>query len=88
MVCPLLRKGMSPYRRAALFLIRLIATGFILFPLLEVAAYLAAFLNTGKRTDITFRTILWPAISLLVGVVILIKSSSLAKRLTRDFEDE
>lgn len=81
------KNQMNPYRRAALFLIRLIATGFILFTLLQAAAYLAVFLKTGKKPEFTALSIFWQSLSLLIGVVLLGKSNTIAKRLTQDFDE-
>jgi len=78
---------MNPYTRAALFLIRLIATGFILFTVLPVAAYLAVFLKSGKKPELSALSIFWQSLSLLIGLALLFKSNAIAKKLTEDFEE-
>ncbi|MFN7140732.1 MAG: hypothetical protein ACK4UN_15455 [Limisphaerales bacterium] len=77
---------MSPYRRAALLLIRLVAFGLMLFSVLQVGAYFFL-LRTGQSpTDGPFLLTL-KVLPFLVGLYLLVKSSSIAKRLTEDFEE-
>ena len=76
---------MNPYTKAALFLIRLVAFAFILFGGLELGAeYFAHRQNkTGSNAVWLFLEIF----SLLIGLVLLFKSKSIARKLTEDFED-
>lgn len=76
---------MSPYKRAALLLIRLVASGFILFGVLNLAFYvLKHFLD---KTDLQVGRCLLSGVPVVIGLVILIKSSAIANRLTQDFDE-
>lgn len=76
---------MNPYTKAALFIIRLIAFAFILFGALQLGAdYFASRQNKPSAGT------LWlflKVFSLLLGFVLLFKSSAIAKKLTEDFDD-
>ena len=76
---------MNPYTKAALFITRLVAFGFILFGALPLGAdYLA------RRQNKPSGSTLWlflEILSLLVGFVLLFKSGAIAKKLTEDFEE-
>ncbi|MBA4148251.1 MAG: hypothetical protein H0X66_09055 [Verrucomicrobia bacterium] len=76
---------MSPYRRAALLLIRLVAFGLMLFSILQMGAYFFL-VRTGKTPDDSLVMISLKTLPLLIGFGLLIKSSSIAKRVTEDFE--
>lgn len=77
---------MSPYRRAALLLIRLVAFGFILFSILQMGAYFLM-VRTDKTPEDSLVMISLKTIPLLIGLAVLIKSSAIAKKLTEDFEE-
>lgn len=77
---------MNPYTKAALFLIRLIAFGCILCSLLLLASY-AFYLNADKKPDDGMFSLALKTLPLLIGFVLLLKSSAIAKKLTEDFED-
>ena len=76
---------MNPYTKAALFIIRLVAFAFILFGALSLGAdYFAS------RQDKPNPGTLWlflEIFSVLLGIVLLIKSRELAKKFTDDLED-
>ena len=76
---------MNPYRKTALLLIRLIAFGCMLFGLLHVGAYMVA-AKAGKGVDRPLEIAL-KSLPLLVGLVLMFKSYSIAKRMTEDLED-
>jgi hypothetical protein len=76
---------MNPYTKAALFIIRLVAFAFVLFGALPIGAdYFAR--RQHKPTTGTLWLFL-EIFSVLLGIVLLIKSRELAKKLTEDFED-
>ena len=77
---------MNPYTKAALFVIRLVGAGFLFVGLALLAGDLFVILaqhEPGRRAMLALECVL-----LIAGVVVLWNSSALAKRLTRDFEDE
>lgn len=76
---------MSPYRKTALLLIRLVAFGCMLFSLLQLGAHLIA-LKAGKPVDSTI-VITLKSLPLVVGIVLMVKSYSIAKKLTEDFDE-
>ena len=76
---------MNPYKRGALLLIRLVAFGFILFGLIDLALYvLKLFLD---KTDLQVVRCLLSGVLIVIGLAILIKSSAIASRLTQDFDE-
>ncbi|MBI3852171.1 MAG: hypothetical protein HY298_18090 [Verrucomicrobia bacterium] len=76
---------MNPYKRAALLLIRLVASGFILFGLLDLGVYvLKHFLH---KADWQVMRCLLSGVPVVIGLVILIKSPAIAARLTQDFDE-
>ena len=76
---------MNPYNKAAVFVIRLIASGFMLFGLINVAFYLLqTYLD---KTDAQLARFILPGLFVLIGLTILIKSSAIATRLTQDFDE-
>lgn len=77
---------MSPYRRAALLLIRLVAFGLMLFGLLQMGAYFYV-KQMGKPPEDSLIMISLKTMPLVIGLIMLFKSSALAKRLTEDFEE-
>jgi len=76
---------MNPYTKAALFITRLVAFGFILFGALPLGTdYLS------RRQGNPSGSALWlflEILSLLIGFVLLLKSGAIAKKLTEDFEE-
>ena len=76
---------MSPYTKAALFIIRLVAFAFVLFGALPLGADYFA-----RRQHRPAAGTLWlflEIFSLLLGFVLLFKSREIAKKLTEDFEE-
>jgi hypothetical protein len=77
---------MSPIRRAARGIVRLIAVGLILIGGLSVGVEFAS--HRLRGTDIHVgRCILW-AVPVLIGTLVLFKSTTIAARLTEDLDDE
>ncbi len=76
---------MNPYRKAASFVIRMIAFGFILFGGLQLGAEFFA-RHQHKATTGNF-WIAMEILALLLGFILLFKSGALAKKLTEDFEE-
>jgi hypothetical protein len=76
---------MNPYYRLSLMLFRLVAAGFALVSLLNLALYWVKSRHDG--TPITPGHCAWLSIPLVIGVVILVKSSSLAHRLAQYLDD-
>ena len=75
---------MNPYRRAALFLIRLIAGGFLcigVFYLFPDAVLLRAHRKVGAL-PVTGHCLIF-----IAGMILLLKSDSLARKLTEDFDE-
>jgi hypothetical protein len=76
---------MNPYKKAALLLIRLVASGLMLFGVINIALYLMkSFLN---RSDVPTGRCLAMGIPIAIGLVILVKSSAIAGRLTQDLDE-
>ncbi len=76
---------MNPYTKAATFVVRLVAFAFILFGALPLGAEYFA-----RRQHKPISGTLWlflEIFSLLLGFVLLFKSSAIAKKLTEDFEE-
>lgn len=76
---------MNPYTKAASFVVRLVAFAFILFGALPLGANYFA-----SRQHKPSGSMIWmilEILSLLVGFVLLIKSTTIAKKLTEDFEE-
>jgi hypothetical protein len=76
---------MNPYKRAALLLIRLVASGFILFGLINLAFYLLK--HFLAKTDLQVVRCLLSGVPVVIGLAIFIKSSAIANRLTQDFDE-
>jgi hypothetical protein len=81
----MLSTRMNPYFRAALFLIRLIAAGFAIFGITLLCG--DVFLLLSHKPISGPGTLALKLLPLLIGLVLFLKSYSLAKRLTRDFEE-
>jgi hypothetical protein len=77
---------MNPYRRSALFLIRLIAFGLALFTVLQLGAYVF-YLKTNKKPADGRLAITLKIIPGLVGLGLMIKSGAIARKLTEDFDE-
>ena len=76
---------MNPYKKAALFIIRLVAFAFILFGSLQLGAEYFA-----RRQHKPSGSMIWlflEIFSLLLGFVLLFKSGAIAKKLTEDFDE-
>jgi hypothetical protein len=76
---------MNPYRRIALTVIRLVAAGCLLISTLNLGLY---YLKTHQARDSMHvgRSLLL-AIPLVIGILLLIKSTAIARRLTQDFDE-
>ena len=76
---------MNPYKKAALLLVRLIASGLMLFGVINIALYLLkSFLN---KADVPVGRCLAMGVPIVIGLVILTKSSTIAGRLTQDLDE-
>ena len=76
---------MNPYFKAALFLIRLIAAGFAICGITLLCSDVFLFLS---HKPISAPGVLaLKLLPLLIGLALFLKSDSLARRLTRDFEE-
>jgi len=74
----------SPYNKAALFLIRLIATGFVLCSLFLY--YDDLFLWLSHKPPHRAGALLLKAIPMIVGLAVFWKSDDIAKQLTKDLD--
>ena len=77
---------MSPYRRSALFLIRLVAFGLILFTVLWVALSVFAS-KAGKQPEAGWHVLALKVVPGVLGLFLFAKSGAIARRLTEDFEE-
>ena len=77
---------MNPYRKAALLLIRLVAFGFVMFGGLQAGLYFLM-QKSGRKIEDGAVLMALKTLPLLIGLVLLIKSYAIAKRLTEDFEE-
>lgn len=77
---------MNPYRRAALFLIRLTAIGLVLISLVLLSRYVLGWMAHQEVSTSAAITVL-QVVCLVGGMILLIKSDSLAGRLTEDLEE-
>ncbi len=75
---------MSPYTKAALFLIRLIAAGFLICSLCLYSSDL--FLWLAHRPPHRTIWLVLKAVPLIIGLVIFWKSDDMAKQLTKDLD--
>ena len=76
---------MNPYKKAALLLVRLVASGLMLFGLITLGLYLMkSFLD---KSGVPTGRCLLSGIATALGLAILIKSSAIASRLTQDFDE-
>jgi hypothetical protein len=77
---------MSPYTRAALFVIRMIAFGCILFTVVYFGLYFMA-TKVNKKPSEGPPSLVLKGMPLLVGLVLWAKSYAIAKRVTEDLDD-
>ena len=77
---------MNPYWRGAQFLIRLAAAGLIMWSVIEIGLRTFAKILHRAYTG-GFWSWFVMVVPLLVGLVLMIKSRSLARKLTEDFDD-
>lgn len=77
---------MSPYRKSALLLVRLVAFGCLIFSLLQLGAYVML-KQAGKPLPDSPLMMSLKLLPLLVGLVLLVKGSAIARKLTEDFEE-
>lgn len=75
----------NPYYRLALTLVCLVAVGFLIVGGLNLAVYW--FKSRHDHTDLKIGRCLYLSIPLVIGMLILVKSSALAHRLEQLFED-
>ncbi|EEF60908.1 hypothetical protein [Pedosphaera parvula] len=76
---------MNPYNRIALTVIRLVAAGCLLISIMNLGLY---YLKSQKdRVPMHAGRFLWLAIPLVIGIVLLVKSTAIARRLTEDFDE-
>ena len=81
-----LEAGMNPYFRGAQFVIRLTAGGLIMWSVIEIGLFV--FARILHRTNAGgFWSWCVMVVPLLTGFVLLVKSRSLARKLTEDFDD-
>ena len=77
---------MSPYRKGASLVIRMVAFALILFSAIFVASdFFDSKLR--RKNDLKIFPLLLKAIPFLAGAALFIKSDALAKKLTEDFDD-
>lgn len=76
---------MNPYRKAALFIIRLVAFAFILFGALQLGA--DYFTRRRGQPSAEMIWLILEILSVLLGIVLLLKSGTIAKKLTEDFDE-
>ncbi len=77
---------MSPYRKAALLLVRLTSFGLMLVGGLQLGAHLLL-VRAGKTPPDSNLMIAFKSLPLLIGLILLFKGSAIARKLTEDFEE-
>ena len=77
---------MNPYTKAALFLLRMIAFGFVLVSVLQLGSLVFYFAGP-KKPVIDWVSVGLRSIPLLIGLVLLIKSYAIARKLTEHFDE-
>lgn len=77
---------MSPYTKGALFLIRLVAFGLILFSAVLLSSYLF-YLVTKKKPEGGTLAFALKGLPLIIGVVLWAKGHKLARKLTEDLDE-
>ena len=76
---------MNPYTKGALFIIRMVAFGFILLGALPLGA--DYFVSRQHKPGDGIFWIALEILSVLAGLVLLGKSGAIAKKLTEDFDE-
>ena len=76
---------MSPFTRNAKTVVRLVAAGFLVVGVLNLLMYW--YQNHHDHKDLSILRCLWLSIPLVIGLLLLIKSSALARRLTQYFDE-
>jgi hypothetical protein len=76
---------MNPYKKIALMVIRLLGAGGFLIGVMNLSLYW--FKNHHDKTQVNVGRCLLLSIPLVIGLLLLVKSSALAHRLTRDFDE-
>jgi hypothetical protein len=76
---------MNPYKKIALTVIRLLGAGCFLIGTMNLGLYW--FKNHHDKIPINTGHCLWLSLPLVIGLLLLVKSSALAHRLTRDFDE-
>lgn len=76
---------MNPYTKIALTVIRLAAAGCLLVSFMNLGLYWIKSRNAGAAMEVGRCLIL--SIPLVIGLLLLVKSSSLARRLTQYFDE-
>jgi hypothetical protein len=77
---------MNPYTKAARFLIRMVAFGFILFGVLLLSSYVFYFAGH-KKPDEGVLWMILKSLPVIFGLVLLLKSHAIARKLTEDFDE-
>ncbi|MBC8001470.1 MAG: hypothetical protein H7X97_02680 [Opitutaceae bacterium] len=77
---------MNPYARGAQFVIRLTAGGLIMWSVIEIGFYAFATILHRKYSG-GFWSWFIMVVPLLTGLILMVKSRSLARKLTEDFDD-
>jgi hypothetical protein len=76
---------MNPYYRIAVMVLRMLAAGFVLVSLLNL--YIYWFKMHRERVALSPGHCGYLSIPLVIGSLILVKSSAWARRLTRDLDE-
>jgi hypothetical protein len=79
--------GVNPYRKAALFLIRLVALALIFISLLFMGGYAMSWMLQ-RPVNAKWSLVLLETLPFIVGFLLLFKASAIARRLTEDLDDE
>jgi tellurite resistance protein TehA-like permease len=76
---------MNPYTKAVAFVIRMVASGLILFTLFHYASYFF-YMVAKKPIETTLPGWILKTVPLVAGLVLMFMSSKLARRFTDDLE--
>ena len=77
---------MSPYRKGALLVVRLVAFALVLVPgLLVISDFFDSKLHHGSGSNVF--SLAWKGALFIAGTMLLIKSDAIAKKLTEDLDD-
>jgi hypothetical protein len=77
---------MSPYRKTALLLIRLIAFGCMLLSVLLIGANFVL-VRTGSQSADGVPMLVVKSLPFVLGFILMLKGSAIARRLTEDFDE-